>query len=410
MRSTIQKAFLPIFVCAAVALPLAILAFGQDRTWPGRPDSGWLYVVDSKRNAPESAVLVVDPEKGRIVASLSGGYQPNIAVSPDGLRLYVSYSEKENTREGILAVIDTSTGAVLKELPNQNRWLTTHYDYVPNMVLSRDGAWLYLFKMLENRDGPTNYVEIFDTQRNAFLPNKVDVPECISATMIPSVRREGVYVICGDTRDVRFVSVDRGSKTGHATSVITDVSSAFPEEASTIASGHRETHHVATGFVNSDGGTFTVITTDGLFLRADAASGRVSDHGSLGRTTHGASVESRPAVSAGWFDDRWVRNQAPVLSPDGKRLYLGLGTKKRLYHGSQLLERIVVLDTATMELMQNLDPNRTFWSFAISGNENRLYVVDSEHAVIGVLDVNSGRELGIVSGVGTTPVYAVVAP
>jgi DNA-binding beta-propeller fold protein YncE len=410
MRSTIQKACRPIFVCAALVLPLAIQASGQDRTWPGRPDSGWLYVVDSKRNAPESAVLVVDPEKGRIVTSLSGGYQPDIAVSPNGLRLYLSYSEKENTREGKLAVIDTSTGAVLKELPNQNRWLTTHYCYGQNMVLSRDGAWLYLFKMLETRDGPTFYLEILDTQLNAFLPNRVDLPECISATMIPSVGREGVHVICGNTRDVRFVSFDRDSKTGHVTSVITDVSSAFRERASTAVPGHGETHYVATGFVSSDGKVFTVITTDGLFLRADAASGRVSDHDSLDRTIHGASAQPGTAVSAGWLDDRWVRNQGPVLSPDGKRLYLGLGTAKRLYHGSQLLDKIVVLDAATMELIKNLDPNRTFWSFAISGNGNRLYVIDSDHAVIGVLDVNSGRELGIVSGVGTTPVYAVVAP
>jgi hypothetical protein len=81
-----------------------------------------------------------------------------------------------------------------------------------------------------------------------------------------------------------------------------------------------------------------------------------------------------------------------------------------LYHGSQLLDSIAVLDATTMDLIKIIDPHRTFWSFAISGNENRLYVIDSDHAVIGVLDVNSGRELGTVSGVGTTPVYAVVAP
>src|SRR6266481_7907085 len=118
MRSAIQKACRPISVCATLALSLATLAFGQDLTWPGRPNSGWLYVVDSHRNVSESAVLVVDPEKGRIIASLPTGFQPDIAVSPDGLRLYLSYSERGTTSGGELAVIDTSTGAVLREVPN----------------------------------------------------------------------------------------------------------------------------------------------------------------------------------------------------------------------------------------------------------------------------------------------------
>jgi DNA-binding beta-propeller fold protein YncE len=403
----VTRRLVPLLVMFAVA---PIPAFGQDRTWLGRPASGWLYVVDSNRNTGESAMLVVDPEKGRVVASLPGGYQPDIAVSADGSRLYLSYSEMNNTPEGKLQVIDTSTGAVLRELPDMHRWLSTYYSYAPNMVLSRDGAWLYVFKMLESQDRFTNYLETFDTQLNAFLPNKVDLPECVSATMVPSVVGEGVYVLCGGTRDVRFVSLDRGAKAGHVTSVMNDVSAAFPKEASTPVLGHGEKRYIATGFVNSDGKTLTVITTDGLFLQGDAASGRISGHGLLDRALHGDSAESASAVSAGWLDERWVRSQRPVLSPDGKRLYLGLGTKKRLRQGSQLLDKIAVLDAATMELIKTLDPNRTYWSFAISGDENRLYVVDSDHAVICVLDINSGRELGVVTGVGTTPVYAVAAP
>jgi len=355
-------------------------------------------------------MLVVVPEKCRVVASLPGGYKPDFAVSPDGSRLYFSYSEENNTPEGKLQVIDTSTGTVLRELPDMHRSLSTHYSYAPHMVLSRDGAWLYVFKMLESKDSFASYLETFDTQLNAFLPNRVDLPECTSATMVPSMVGEGVYIMCGGTRDVRFVSLDGGTKAGHVTSVMNDVSAAFPKEASTPVLGQGEKHYIATGFVSSDGKTFTVITTDGLFLRGDAASGRISGHGLLDRAIYGDSAESASAVSAGWLDDRWVRSQRPVLSPDGKRLYLGLGTAKRKYHGSQLLDKIAVLDAATLELIKTMDPNRTFWSFVLSGDGGLLYVVDSDHAMIGVLDINTGREVNIISGVGTTPVYAVVAP
>jgi len=399
-------------LCAALALPFAVLLLGQDRAWLSRPEPGWLYVLDSKRNAAESAVLVVDPLKSRIVASLSGGYQPDIAVSPDGSRLYLTYSEKENTPEGKLVIVDTSTGAILKELPNKHRWLTTHYSYDPNMVLSQDGAWLYLFKMLESQDGPTHYIEIFDAKLNIFLPNKVDLPDCISATMIPAA--SGLYVICGGADDVRFVSIVRGSPVGSVNSVIADVSSVFHDGSRTAVPGQipgrPEKHFIATGVVNSDGKIFTVLTTDGLFLRGDAASGHTVEHGSLDRASHISSPGSGTTVSSGWLDDRWVRNQSPVLSPDGKRLYLGLGAAKRLYNGDQLFETIAVLDTATMGFIKSLDPHRAFWSFAINATRSRLFVVDPEHAVIGVVDMDSGQELNTISGVGTTPVYAVVAP
>jgi len=155
-------------------------------------------------------VLVLDPEKGRIVESVYGGYQPDIAVAPDGSRLYLTYSEKENTHEGKLQVIDTSTGAVLKELPNRNRWLTTIYSYAPNMVRSRDGAWLYLFKMTASSEGSTLHLEIFDTRVNTFLPDKIDLPGCVSATMVPSVAEDGVYVICGGNKECLLR--ERGSR------------------------------------------------------------------------------------------------------------------------------------------------------------------------------------------------------
>jgi len=89
-----------------------------------------------------------------------------------------------------------------KELLNRNRWLTTIYSYAPNMVLSRDGAWLYLFKMIASSEGSTFHLEIFDTRLNTFLPDKIDLPGCVSATMVPSVAEDGVYG-SGDGEDIR---------------------------------------------------------------------------------------------------------------------------------------------------------------------------------------------------------------
>jgi hypothetical protein len=416
MQNTIRKArrliSLSVGLCGAVVLPLASLVFGQAPGSSARPDSGWLYVVDSKRNASESAVLVLDPDKGRVVASFSGGYQPDVAVSPDGSRLYFSYSEYENPSEGKLRVIDTSTGAVVKELPNKDRWLTDAYSYAPNMVLSRDGTWLYLFKAIAAQSS-TYYIEVFDTRQNAFLPNRAELPDCVSATMVPSVVGDGVYVICHETREVLFVGVNPHSKTAGPSAVALDVGNGLgppPRKIDPQTHEKRNRYHTATGFQNLDGKTFTVITIDGLFLRGDVSSGRTIDHGSIDPRIGGTTTNPATPDSPGWLDDRWVRAQAPVLSPDGKRFYLGLGTNKLRYHGSQFLDEIAVLDAGSLELVNSLNPNRTFWSFALSSKRNRIYVVDPDHAVISILDANNGRELGVVRGVGTYPVYAVIAP
>jgi len=400
MRRIAEKAWRLISTGLAIALPLVSLASGQHATWSGRPNSGWLYVVDSNRNTTESAVLVVDPEKGQIAASLRAGFQPDITISPDGSRLYLSFSDQRNPAEGKLQVIDTSTGAVLKELPNKNRWLSTDYAYSPNMVLSNDGAWIYLLKM--DQRAAIDYIEVFDTHLNAFLSNRIALPGCVSAIMVPS--EAGVYAVCGGTHDVHFVSLDRESKTVRPTSMTIEIGKSLREGTSKPVPGH---HYVATAFLNPNA-TFTTITTDGLFVRSDALSGETIDHGAIDRATHEPSFEPGLPITTGWLQDRWLRMQTPVVSPDGKRIYLGLGQAKALRHGSQSLDRIAILDLADFDLVSILDPHRTFWSFAQSGD--RLYVVDPDQAVISVLDANNGRELSIVKGVGTTPIYAVVTP
>jgi len=407
MRRIMEKTCRLISTAVALALTLASLASGQHPTWSGRPNSGWLYVIDSKRNSPESAVLVVDSGKERVVAALSSGFQPDIAVSPDGSRLYLSYSDGRNPAEGKLQVIDTSTGAVLKELSNRNRWLTTYWAYSPNMVLSRDGAWLYLLKM-DQSGGAADYIEVFDTHLNAFLSNRITLPECVSAIMVPS--EVGVYAVCGGTQDVHFVTVDREARTVRPTSMTIDIANSLSEHISKPVPPHHYPHYPATGFVNPNAMTFTVVTTDGLFLRGDARSGETIDHGAIDRVPHEPSFEPGLPITTGWLQDRWLRSQTPVVSPDGKRIYLGLGTAKMLQHGNQSLDRVVVLDLADFEFISTLNPHRSFWSFAINSSGNRLYVVDSDQAVIGVLDTNNARELGVINGVGTTPVYAVVAP
>jgi len=351
-------------------------------------------------------VLVVDPEKGQIAASLRAGFQPDITLSPDGSRLYLSFSDQQNPAEGKLQVIDTSTGAVLKELPNRNRWLTTDYAYSPNMVLSNDGVWIYLLKM-DQSGAAIEYIEVFDTQLSAFLSNRIALPECVSAIMVPS--ETGVYAVCGGTQDVRFVNVDRESKTLRPTSMTIEIGKSLREGTSKPVPYQKYPHYVATGFLNPNA-TFTAITTDGLFVRSDALSGETIDRGAIDRATHAPSFEPGLPITMGWLQDRWLRMQTPVVSPDGKRIYLGLGQAKALKHGSQSLDRIVILDPTDFDLISTLNPHRTFWSFAINSSGNRLYVVDPYQAVVSVLDANNGRELSVISGVGTTPVYAVVAP
>jgi DNA-binding beta-propeller fold protein YncE len=85
-----------------------------------------LYILDSNNNKEESQVLVVDVEDGRVVKTFRAGSTPDMALSPDGKRLYIASTwwTAERWGGGTLDVIDAATGTLLQRVDNPDRGLS----------------------------------------------------------------------------------------------------------------------------------------------------------------------------------------------------------------------------------------------------------------------------------------------
>ena len=111
-----------------------------------KPRSGWLYVVDPQPESSGSHIWLFDPGTAAVMGSIRTGYQPDIALSPDGSRLYIISGERES---GEVAVVNTTDGSV-REISFSGRVLyTPWYQTLPpfnSIAISSDGKALRILQ------------------------------------------------------------------------------------------------------------------------------------------------------------------------------------------------------------------------------------------------------------------------
>ena len=106
-----------------------------------------LYVLDPNGESLTSRVVRIDPRTQRVERSYPAGYDPALALSPDGTRLYVASARQHGDElTDALVVVDTTSGKVLSTTPVEDRWegagVPTHQSLAP----SPDGLWLYVLQ------------------------------------------------------------------------------------------------------------------------------------------------------------------------------------------------------------------------------------------------------------------------
>ena len=129
------------------------LASGSTLSYPGNvavsPDGTRVYVA----NWVEGKIIQLDPNTlapvGQPIAVAGGG--DDMVFSPDGTRLYVA----NDGAPGSLTVIDTNSRSVVGTIP-------TTYD-TTDMVMSSDGRTLYL------ADGYYNRIQVLDTNTKSVV-------------------------------------------------------------------------------------------------------------------------------------------------------------------------------------------------------------------------------------------------
>jgi hypothetical protein len=336
-----------------------------------------LYVVDTDHQDQDhkAQVLVVDPQQKSVVKTYPAGYHPDLAVSQDGKRLYLSYGSIDQPESGTLEVIDTATGTVIASVAAPNRVFDTFDDLVSYMALSADGGLLYVLRVKDLGNGENAYgVAVFDTGANKFLPDIISLPRCDVGSMVPSTEGRSLSVICRGVRQIRTAQFNAQGVPA------TRLPLGFP-----FGQNENPQAEIAVAFA-SGANQVTVIFTDGGYSRitlqpnAPVQSGVIALSPSL-KETESIFGPYIPAVS------------------DGK-VFLATAAADD-YRSNGMASAIAILDIKTLQQQSLLKPTKHFSSFAV-GRDGTIYVADPFTATISSLRPD-GTEKASLPGMGIRP-------
>ncbi len=393
---------------------------GRDRILKpqGTTPSESLYILDSNNKKEESQVLVVDVQDGRVVKTFKAGSNPDMALSPDGKRLYIASTWWTADRWGgsTLDTFDTASGVLLKRVDNPDRGLSTVPQYPSKMVISQNGRWLYIYKVHQTLDGDDHYVATFDTHNGRFLSEVQKTPFCGGyAILQPLGTDRQLAVVCRESGDVRFLDLAPKASARNRTLASGSNTTGAPVQKVRILSKGVPEHgrRVGPAFLSSDGLTLTVIMGDGRLLRIDNVSQTILEKDIVdgeARKRSGGANKSEQSSSQDWLADSWIRYQAPQLSPDGSKVYVGIGRLAHLGQGVQLFDRVAVFESKTLRRVGIIKTNQLFYSLVLSKDGRHLYALSPEQASVMVIDTVIQQEVRTIYGMGRTPIRAIVAP
>jgi len=371
-----------------------------------------LYIVDSDHGNSDSheRLFAVDPQRKVIVKNYAAGSRPDIALSPDGIRLYVAYEEMSPDRtegQGKLDVVETATGTVVASVANPNRWVAMGPLYSSEMTLSADGRWLYVKRLaLDLNHAPVDAVAIFDTAAYKFLPGTISLPKCAASLFVPWPSGRALSVLCSQDMDLRTV---RFNDQGVPTNLV---------PAGIPVTNHAAGQWVGTAFVTG-ANEVTVIAADGRYSRINIETNKITEEGAI--------AFSPPLTPPGWHPHvpgaehvpslgRRNIGMQPVLESEG-RLYIRLSRSDLYMHAA---DAVAVLDDKTLrqeaffELKSSLRSSswNLFWSGAIGDGGTRLYLlaVEAKGGTVRVLSLPDGKKIDTIKGLGTTPTIMIVSP
>lgn len=351
-------------------------------------DSGKLYILDTNEGKEESKVLAVDPLTGKTIMVFKAYYKPDMALSQDGRRLYVAsgiLSEDGSTLlRNILQVFDTNTGSVIRTIDNPDQVVPTLNQYTSRMAISQDGQWLYVFRLIMDKDW--YYIAALDLDRMEFLPERTILPHCVVGHLIPQPERLRLDVICTGTRDISSLTINESGKAAVASVNLNE------------GLGRKG---YGSPFLSEDGRILKLVTTDGQLFEVDKTSRKLNKI-AAGVTE---STESRLKLT-----NRRIHPQIPKLLPGGAKLLVGAGREEDLKRGKPSIDMIMELDSASGAVIRSLATSRPIHSFTVSSDGSKIYAVEARGNSILVIDTASLREIRTLQGIGVTPAFVLAAP
>lgn len=329
-----------------------------------------LYVL-SDRN-----IDVLEAKTGGTVATIKAGSDQQLAVAPDGKRLYLADVPESGPGKwrDRLRVIETQNYRTIAQAELPGRVITKSGPlYLPLMSLSPDGKRLYVIKTSHHK-----------RSRADFYNNWVSI---ISATGLKEVGRVDLRdtfarLLWADKHKlVLGLATDRLGEAGRKDTMIVDLG-----KRKLVGELTRpESDPVwARGAATTDGVTFYYIED--------------KDGGGAARidVVTAASLASPTVIRNKELDlpPGWQASGDTVFSKDGSRLYIGVGKSGNTSRG--LNDKALVFDSRkpSLPLLGTIKPRGQFTGMAASGDSRRLYLLNGYKkalAIYNIIDASKPR-------------------
>ena len=350
-----------------------------------RPQSGWLYVLDSNDMRETAQVLLVNPFQRAVVGTIQVGYAPDMALSPDGRRLYVASGAR-----GVISVVNTETGSLVQQFPEEDRTVQLLAPVVPIMTVSPNGRWLAVVEMTGSTDKTATYsLSIFDALNSYALAGHTSMDTC-GIGRLKWMNDARAFMQCYLFNNINVLTLSGGGQPSVTPLVQLPESIRPSGDAGFLVPKHggRVTH---VAFL-PDGENAMLFSAFGEVYGANLLLQQVSKE---------IGVMGGSAFSP-------LRNWPQ--SSGGKKVYIGLGDVSMRTSGSGEVSEIDVFDTQSGQFTVEFKSSVPFWSLALSKDDRYLYGVARTSKKILIFDTLTNQEVGKIENIGASPTVAIVAP
>lgn len=325
-----------------------------------------LYILDGIGQR----IHLVDSRRGEVIQTLKTGYSPDLAVSPDGSRLYVAYTDFDSKEPRKLSVVDTATGRFLETVDNPD---APKWDFSPpfsSMAISANGKRLYV---LGRRSLPpstdVHFVSTFDTENRAFLSEVANVPNCPGSVLFPGKEPATVHVTCLGSNSVHTLEI------GDDGALISRVALQVEETLLLLPDGRRFPHDGANtlkqiSYSLSNGEYIYFTRAKGQLVKIDLEKKKI-----VSNNTKLPDGLKPLTVSPG------------VISPDGNRLFVPC-SRGTAYE-------IVEYNTQTMRRQSSVAVSKKFLSIAMSPAGDYIYAAVPGDGEVLVIDTRTMSQIAV---------------
>src|SRR6266404_5501691 len=357
-------------------MAMALLAGGSVAAQIGQTPT-LLYVLDTGEGwFDHSQILQFDTGQGKILRTFSTGRDADMALSPDGSRLYAtSYTQDSDTApsESGLSIYDTASGRLLERVANPDVMGHKYPVYGSNMAVSSSGNWIYITKFHYNPDRSYYfYLAAFDTVNREFLPHPLTLP-CQGAAVMPAREDLNVLLVCraGPVFDVNL---------GDSATPMKRVALQPPVITGPIAKTSpcdMGASIVPPRLQEAWGAVFLLPGADKVALVSDSEGSVFSFDRTAGTS---ATVGQDPSL-------RTEGINRGLVSQNEDAVYFQTGPSRRFSNGQSISgnTQVVIADPSTLSFKGALKTAKPFFTMALSKDGYTLFTVNPDTATIGVI-------------------------